>query len=631
MCGIGGIYSYKKKIEGAQSRIRRMSELIEHRGPDDQGEWIQENLAFCHRRLSIIDTSRKGRQPMVHKETGNCIVFNGEFYNFKAFRDRLKKLGYQFHSESDTEVLLYALHEFGYDFIRKIKGFFSFAFWNDKEKHLLLARDPVGIKPLYYQSKKEEVIFSSEIKPILSQNSSSELNDRAIQSYFRYRYNCDSESIFKNIHKLPQGHHVTIYQDGSTDLKRFWEPPQSFDSNIEGSELAKSLSLSVKERLVADVEIGCFLSGGIDSSSILANMKEFDYQTHAYTFQLKGSDDESIEAREFSKKLGFKQSLVGINEDFDEIFRKAVLALEEPIGDSIIYPTYLLCQKASENHKVVLSGEGADEILGGYVHHESIYRLEKIRPYLPKKLTTGILQKLKPLLKINEIFKLYPGQLGDESIERLKGYFSANNNADRMGFLNSLFHPNSENRLLSAEFRDQLMKYKSPYDQFNERADLYENTLLADLQFWSSDYSLLRMDRLGMAHGLEVRYPFFDTDLISQFLFYPKDQRYKKGLRKYQFRKGLESNKYLSNNQIFAKKKPFQIRPDHYFGPKYTKYLKDRINSSAALDLNLIDLSFVNKLINKEKVNLVESKQLFAILIFCIWYDEFKTNRWFRE
>ncbi len=629
MCGIGGIYSYKNKLESAERRIKQMSSLIEHRGPDDEGHWIQENLAFCHRRLSIIDTSRNGRQPMIHKETGNCITFNGEFYNYKTFRDRLKKLGYEFHSESDTEVLLYCLHEFGYDFIRKIKGFFAFAFWNEKEKHLLLARDAVGIKPLYYQTKKDEIVFSSEIKPILSQKENINFNDRAILSYFRYRYNCDTESFFKDINKIPQGHYVTIYEDGSTDLKCFWTPPQSFDPNIEASDLAKSLSLSVKERLVADVDIGCFLSGGIDSSSIIANMKEHNYKTHAYTFQLKGNDDESNEAKAFSSHLGFAQSFVGIAEDFDGVFKKAVLALEEPIGDSIIYPTYLLCQRAAENHKVVLSGEGADEILGGYVHHESIYRLEQIRPYLPKNLTAKALEKLKPLLKLNEFLKLYPGKLGDESITRLRRYISADTNSERMGLLNSLFHPYSENKLLSPDFRDQLMKYVSPYDQFEERADIYENTLLADLHFWSADYSLLRMDRLGMAHGLEVRYPFFDTDFISQYLLYPKEKRYKRGLRKFHFRKGLENNKYLSKKQIFTKKKPFQIRPDHYFGPKYAKYLKDRINSSSALDLNLIDLPSVNKLIDKQKMNLVESKQLFAILIFCIWYEEFNSNRWF--
>ena len=398
MCGIGGIFYFsQKKVQ--KSQLNEINRLMEHRGPDGDGLFIDNSLGLAHRRLKIIDLSESGKQPMTSHNGRFVISYNGECYNYKELRNELKKDGVLFRGESDTEVVLESFARWGSNALKKFNGMFAMAIWDKKQRTLTLARDRFGIKPLYFYHNKEKFIFSSEIKPLLASGVEFSLNHKHLYDFFTLRYVPSDETLYKGIKSFKSAHFMVIDQE-KIQSKCYWNLQLTEKKKPFSSEyLYDLLFSSVKYRLNSDVPIGLFLSGGIDSSSIAELTRKSGLSTDTFTFNVEGKYSEIKQAKEISLSCGHNPYSVG-HIDLNDL-EKIILSLEEPIGDSIILPSYSLATEAKKRVKVILSGEGADEIFNGYVHHSILYWLNKLKnirkiiafssKYLPKEILNTIL------------------------------------------------------------------------------------------------------------------------------------------------------------------------------------------------------------------------------------------------
>ncbi len=567
MCGINGFYNYSKvTISEGYPLLNKMNELINHRGPDDSGVWSdsQQIVFLGHQRLSILDLSTKGHQPMV-SEKGSVIVYNGEIYNFQNLRKRL--VDRLFFSRTDTEVLLYLYEKYGHKCLDLLNGMFAFAIWDDSKKELFLARDRVGIKPIYYTTNNGIFVFSSEIKSILTLPwMKAEFDKSSLYDFLTFSRLSPPNTMFKNIYKFHPGYYMIVGEYGIKTYKPYWEISylnlDSFGEKDLADLIFFELENSVKKRLVSDVPVGVFLSGGVDSSSIVATASKFSskpIKTFSIGFENSPEYDERLYASEISKYFSTEHSeKVVTPRDLVDFLPNVVEIFDEPLADETSIPIYFLSSMAREHGiPVILTGDGADEIFLGYrnllryvrlnPYYNSLSRLPRILPYSIAKLSklfninSSIYEMLIRMSKRQDFF--WGGARGfKESIKR--------------SFLSEKFLREIENNCSY----NQILNFRQQFDlvnRTNKKLTYIDWLCYYGIKSPVPNRYLLRADRLGMANSVELRVPFLDHHFVNVALSVPSEWKIKNGEPKYILKKSLEQ--ILPKKILYRKKQGFCV------------------------------------------------------------------------
>ena len=555
MCGICGQYNYKTSAAVDKGRLEAATQVIAHRGPDDEGFYYAGSLGLGFRRLSIIDLEG-GHQPMSDQEERVWVVFNGEIYNFPVLKDELKGFGHTFRTQSDTEVIVNGYKQWGVDVLEHLNGMFSIAIWDDERKQLLLARDPMGIKTLYYQAHPGGISFGSEIRSLLAFNDAKpEVDMEAANLFLRYRYTPAPYTIFKGIKKLAPGTQL-IVADGVERLDRWWNyRPEPFDPmpTVKDAEeqLLDLYAEAVQRQMISDVPLGLLLSGGLDSGLLLALMNGNGSSKKTYTVGYGASfkDDELSEAAETAEILGAENYSVKLTrESFEDTLSRVVSILEEPVASSSVVPMYHVCKRARADVKVALMGQGPDELFGGYLRHLGV-RYGNYWRALPRPVRS-VLGSALSLLPRNEtiIRGLYSLDCPDR-LQRYQEVFSLLP-GDR---INGLFHDG----IISPECGDNIL------DCWKDLVPLMEGTdELGGLQFLEvrsslPDELLMYADKLSMAHSLEIRVPFLDLEIVKFVERLPAEFKVHRGSRKVLHRRVCR--RFLPKRIIKRKKRGFAV------------------------------------------------------------------------
>ncbi|WP_404355214.1 XrtA/PEP-CTERM system amidotransferase [Methylotuvimicrobium sp. KM1] len=621
MCGIVGIFDLKEKREIDRELLGRMNEVQFHRGPDEGGLHTEPGLGFGHRRLSIIDLS-SGQQPM-HSQDGNVVLtYNGEVYNFPELRKELEGLGYTFKTHCDTEVILIGWQAWGESCVDRLRGMFAFAIWDRAKETLFLARDRLGIKPLYYaELPNGQFIFGSELKALkVHPQLPRELDATAIEDYFGFGYIPDPKTIYKNVHKLEPGFKLTIRR-GQQEYHpvQYWNVEfgvkQVKTEQETAEELIERFREAVDIRMVADVPLGAFLSGGVDSSGVVAMMAGLSEQP-VNTCSISFGDpafNESKYAQLVAERYHTAHRVEQVDpDDFHLIDRLAGL-YDEPYADSSALPTYRVCELAKKQVTVVLSGDGGDENLAGYRRyrwHTYEDRMRQIMPDALRKPLFGFLGRTYP--KADWAPKIFRAKSTFESIARdsLEGYFhsvSVNSNEIR-------------NALFSQTLKQELQGYQAVevFRRHAKNAASYDAQSLVqylDIKTYLPGDILTKVDRASMAHALEVRVPLLDHKLVEWFASFQPDLKLKGREGKYIFKKSLES--YLPDDILYRSKMGFAVPLASWFrGP-----LKDRVRESllgeTMIQSGYFDQAFVKKIVDQHQSGIRDySTSIWSLLMF---------------
>lgn len=625
MCGIVGLINC-----GDKKLLEKMSHEIAHRGPDDEGiEWFQElNSGLGHRRLSIIDLSPKGHQPMFN-DTGNlCITFNGEIYNYFEIRKELEKVNYRFRSNSDTEVILKSYEQWGEKCLNKFNGMFAFAILDLRKKKLFAARDRVGIKPFYYYHNDNKFIFASEIKSIIASDIYKKEPDYDIL-YNPSRFVLSPYTGFKNIYKLPAGHYL-IFDFKQLKIEKFWDiyPSEQDISNKEAVEkLDHLLNDAVQLQMISDVEVGVLLSGGLDSSIISALMRK-NSTKDIYSFTIKFSErdkkfqkneDDSYYAKKIAEKFGFIHKEIEINPDIENLIKKIIWNLDEPIADPAAINTFLISKYARENNiYVLLNGMGGDEIFAGYREQLACLLSDTYQKYVTKHLQNFLINILKiiPVASKNQGFKnlrILKRFLSFSSYPRYERFLLAMNI-----FPFDVFQSLYKNKV---KIEDSYF-YHLQKDYFNNSLSYLTQICYNNSKVFLTEHNLNYSDKSSMAIGVEGRPPLTDHRII-EFMFSLKPKFRINGFtQKYLLKKVAE--KYLPKEIIYRPKAPFSSPLRSWvkgpLNPIIEKYLsKERLNK-----YDLYDYDIVKTLINNDRKSFVDNSIfIWQILTTQIWFETF--------
>ncbi|MBQ8297961.1 MAG: asparagine synthase (glutamine-hydrolyzing) [Ruminococcus sp.] len=620
MCGIVG---FTNKINDSNRVIGEMMDRIKHRGPDAEGKYVDEDIALGHRRLSIIDVSSQGDQPLFNEDGTVVLVFNGEIYNFQGIRERLIEAGHRFRTKTDSEVLIHGYEEYGTKLLDMLRGMFSFVIWDKNKKELFGARDFFGIKPLYYAQMNDTFMFGSEIKSFLAHpHFKKELNTSVLENYLTFQYSPTQETFFKGVYKLPPAHYF-IYKDGKLKTERFWDVHFSPDEKPDLEEWTNKISDifhdSVKAHKIADVEVGSFLSSGVDSSYVAA-VADVD-KTFTVGF---GKDEKYNEigwAKEFSKAIGKENtSKVITPEEYWGNLAKIQYHMDEPLADPAAVALYFVCNIASEQLKVVLSGEGADEIFGGY----NVYSEPGATFYdkLPRAVKRGIgaaAEKLPAKRGVNFFVRK-----GKDLEERFIG------NA-------YMFTPEERRSLLKIRTNAPMPQEitKPFYDNVRGMDDVTKMQYL-DLHLWMAGDILLKADKMSMANSLELRVPFLDREVMALAERIPVRYRVThkeitdentKYITKYAMRLAAKKDTPKQTAKTAAKKKlgfPVPIR----VWLKEDKYYNIvRSTFEGASSQKFFNTAVLVKLLDDHRAGKADnSRKIWTVFIFLVWYKVYFEN-----
>lgn len=563
MCGICGIYHFDgQRIDKAL--LQRMNNTLIHRGPDGEGYFIKSNIGLGHRRLSIIDLE-SGKQPMGNEDGSVQVVFNGEIYNFLELKKDLEAKGYRFRTRSDTETIVYGYEEWGEDFVQKLRGMFAIALWDSRNQKLLLIRDRIGKKPVYYYLGRDRILFASEIKALLMDKSiPKEIDPIALDSYLSFGYVPSPLSIFKAIRKLPPAH-MAVCRPGHFSVRQYWH----LDMGNEGSakpeeevleDLRARFDEAVQLRLTSDVPLGAFLSGGVDSSAVVASMAGLIGKEPVKTATIGFSEkrfDEMEYARIVAGQYQTDHTEFVVNPDALEVLKNIVWHLDEPFADASAIPTYYVSKMARQKVTVALSGDGGDEIFAGYINRYYMNRLEgSIRKKLPSFFRKKI---LGPLGEIYPRVDYLPRPF------RLKRFLSNLSHTFEQAYFRDMsfyFLPEMKKKLYRPEFQTAVKDFDAcdilgDHFRVNQNSDSTTRVQYVDIKTYLPEDILVKVDRMSMAHSLEVRAPLLDHKLIEYVGFLPSNLKLKGKESKYIFKKMLEGR--LPQNILYRKKQGFSI------------------------------------------------------------------------
>ncbi len=634
MCGITGLISLEKFNS---KLLEQMTEAITHRGPDDFGIKFFKNkdfdAGFGQRRLSILDLSLTGHQPMSNLTEDIWITFNGEIYNYLELKTELLELGYQFKSKTDTEIIIYGYQEFGIDFFKKMNGMFAFCIFDKRKSEFILARDRLGQKPLHFYFSKKKFAFSSELKsliklPFISKN----IDLKNLSRYFSFEYVPAPYSIFEDVFKLEPGHFLKIKVKNSELMlskKKYWDidfKKREVASNQEdaGKDIIRLLKKSIDRRLMSDVPLGVFLSGGIDSAGIVALLSEIMDPRKIKTFTI-GFDEKSFNESNYAAKISriFRtdhhqqilslEKMLGI---IPEIFEK----LDEPFADASIIPTYLLSKFTKKYVTVALGGDGGDELFAGYDPFLATY-WSKYYEKIPYQIHENIIKPLVDKLPVSSKNM----SLDFKMKHFLKGVY--NSPIIRNQIWLGAFNQSEHKKLFSADVNEKITGFDSydilkkdlAYTNFRDDFDLITHHYQKN---YLSDDILVKVDRASMMNSLEVRAPFLDVDLVEYANSLPSNYKIRRTVRKYILKKSLEGK--LPNDILYRKKKGFGI--------PLTKWIKDDLKKEIVGMLNydkikregIFNPKSVSEILNQHFNNKKDNrKQIWSLYVFEKWQENF--------
>ncbi|TSC96017.1 MAG: asparagine synthase [Parcubacteria group bacterium Athens1014_10] len=621
MCGITGFVGY-----GNEEILKKMTATLEHRGPDDAGFYFNGEMGLGHRRLSIIDLAT-GHQPVFNEDKTVAVIFNGEIYNFLDLKKELEKR-HQFKTKSDTEVIIHLYEEKGESFLADLNGMFALALWDEKKKKLILGRDRMGQKPLYYSLLNQTLIFGSELKAILSHPlAKREIDFSSLAKYLTFEYIPSPKSIFKNINKLKAGEYL-VYQSSKLEIKSYWDinfkfqiPNSKFQNCLQ--ELDKKLEEAVKIRLMSDVPLGIFLSGGIDSSAIAYYAQKNSSQkikTFSIGFEEK-SFDESKYARQIAEFLNTEHyEKIFNSKDVLDLVPKVMDFLDEPLADTSILPTYLLSKFTREKVKVALGGDGGDELFMGYQTFQA-HKINQVYQKFPrffKKIAEKLIYNLPLSLdNISFDFQLKKFLSGaDFPIQRrdiiwLGSFLPAQ--------LSELFKPEI---LARANLENQFEEADNYYQKIKGH-NFYNQIIYLYQKFYLQDDILTKVDRASMANGLEARAPFLDYHLV-EFINSIKWQYKLKGFEmKYIFKKLMENK--LPKNIINRPKKGFGIPMAKWINNELKEFTLNLLSKEKIDREGFFNYSFIVQILKEHFSRKKDNRKLiWTLLVFEMWLEKWE-------
>jgi len=614
MCGICGQIRVAHDRPVDQETIRRMSRTMFHRGPDDEGYFFDGSMGFGFRRLSIIDLSG-GHQPMSDAEESVWVAFNGEIYNYLELRSELEKFGHKFRTSSDTEVIIHGYKQWGNDVFNHLNGMFGVGIWDVRQKKLLVARDPMGIKLIYYRLVNGTLTFGSEIRPVLAaEDGKPSVNAEALNLFFRFRYTPSPLTIYQGVNKLAPGT-MLVVENGNVRVERWYNfSPAPFADNLSDADATEQLFQlyrgAVKRHLLADVPVGILLSGGLDSGLLLALMNEHGRDWPAYTIGYGKSyaDDELVDAAETASLLCAQHHQVRIDqEEFEKSLPNIVRFLEEPVASSSIVPMYFVCQRARQDVKVALIGQGPDELFGGYTRHLGVHHGETWRG-LPKPLQAAA-AKIIASLPRNETLKRGVASLGiEDRLARYENVFALHP-ADTV---NSLF------RDAGLKFNG-LTEYLRPLEGQMTKLDELGGFQLLEVRSSLPDELLMYADKLSMAHSLEARVPYLDRTVVEFAQRLKASFKVRGRERKWLHRRVCE--KFLPRQILKRKKRGFAVNVvDDWFQNSAQGKVTEMLRDNTSLMYSLLDPAPVKKLLEDHQSHRQDNhKLLFSLVMFEQW------------
>ncbi len=609
MCGISGVIG--PEIKHKDKVIEAMVSRIIHRGPDEDGFYVDKNVGLGMRRLSIIDLST-GHQPITSEDENLLIFFNGEIYNYLELKKDLLNKKYKFKTDSDTEVILHMYEEYGEDMVKQLRGMFTFCIYDIEKKEVFVARDFFGIKPLYYLVQKEKIVaFSSEAKSFLSfPGFIPEVNDSAVYNYLSFQYNPLAESFFKDVYKLPPAHFLKInIATGVTEIKKYWsfdfEQNRELDEKKTKIDLLYTIKDSVRHHMIADVPVGAFLSGGIDSSIIATMMQDIRGEKKIKTFTV-GWDTltEGAEAKETSDQLGTDHTELTIDpKEYFSVLGKAVYHFDEPVADPSAIGIYFLAREARKSVKVVLSGEGSDELFGGYNIYTAPFASNKLL-WLPKPIIDFALK-----IPFNFFGKNYLKRV-NEKIE--SWYFG------QKYFSDSIFDRKEIKKMWKGE-KEDFQSMNSLYKKITKLSDSTKMQYI-DINTWLVGDILAKADKMTMAHSLELRVPFLDIKVADLARTLPDRFKWHNGSTKYLLREAF--SRIIPESTRNRRKLGFPT-PIRDWMTKDTVGIYDSILNNKYIKEKL-DMEYIKRIIDEHTENKKDnSRKIYTLLMLALWYDTF--------
>ena len=585
MCGIAGIFHLTEQQQIDAQLIAKMNDRQFHRGPDAGDYFFDPGIALAHRRLSIIDLEGSP-QPMLSADKRACLVFNGEIYNFKELHAELSAKGYTFNTHGDTETILNAWLEWGEECVHKLRGMFAFAIWDREKQCVFIARDRLGIKPFFYSLLPSgEFLFGSELK-VLTEHPQFDktLRNTTIEDYFSLGYIPEPHTIYQHAYKLPPGHTLMLKkgEKGLPAAKEYWDVPVGYEHPLTQQEIDEQLIERLKEavniRMVADVPLGSFLSGGVDSSAVVAMMSQLQsdpVNTCAIGFDVKAFNETEF-AQMVADRYQTNHRVETVSADDFDLVDKLADLYDEPYADSSAIPTYRVCELARKHVTVALSGDGGDELFAGYSRYRMHQGEEKIRNLLP-------LGVRRPLF--GPLGSLYPKMDWAPRFVRAKTTFQSMAMDTVQGYHNtmSILRADERAKLFSPEYKDSLQGYSSLeiFRKYGDKVKHLDETKIAqyiDMKTYLVGDILTKVDRASMAHSLEVRVPIIDHKFVEWAFNVPTDKNLLNGLGKLSFKKSLEP--HLPNDVLYRKKMGFAVPLANWFrGP-----LKERLYDGVLSD-----------------------------------------------
>ncbi len=593
MCGITGFTWEDKEL------IRAVTNCIAHRGPDAEGYYIDKGISLGHRRLSIIDLSPKGKQPMFNEDNTIILTFNGEIYNFKELKSELVKNGHIFKSNSDTEVIIHGYETYGEKIFSMLDGMFALGLWDKINQKLIIARDRIGKKPLYYSQDGKNLLFASEIKSLLKAGVSRDIDKETLLDTMASRFSPGNKTVFSKVKKLPPGNYG-IFIKGKLEIHSYWNMPPLTEKHTPSiKEIDNHIEKAVEKRLISDVPVGILLSGGLDSSTLVSYMARKTSKISTFSVGFTEGINETNYAKIVSDHFGTKHTEMILNEEMLSYLPKVVWHLDEPIADPAALPTYLLCKEVSKHVKVALSGEGGDEVFGGYHTINSlplINKLSKIPNILKKNLGAPLIEAIAPFHKYpkKQIYNFGADLLRSKTIEEAykKLYYFPFNKEELISFTGNI--------------RPDLL------DKFIKNKDFYKASINFYFNEWLPNDLLMKVDKMSMAHGLEIRAPFLDKRLIEYFFTIPKKYKINKDI----FKKTVAP--HLPKIIVNRKKQGFSLPVSTWFTKKdFLDRVIPQIN-----DLSRRKLFKQNEIDNliKHPSNYRNDHKLWSLLNIELWY-----------
>jgi asparagine synthase (glutamine-hydrolysing) len=622
MCGIVGVFD-RSGAPVDRDLLNKMRSVLRHRGPDGDGEFLDNEVGLGHLRLSIIDVEGGG-QPIDNEDGRLQVVFNGEIYNFIELRAELEAAGHQFKTRSDTEVIVHAYEQWGPDCVRRFNGMFAFALWDSQRRELLLARDHLGIKPLYYLELGTRILFASEIKALLQDSACPrDVDVAALAELFTFRYVPSPKTLFKGIRKLPPGHRMTISRRG-IEVERYWtwvpglHTQRSEEALIE--EYQTLLEDAVRLQLRSDVPLGLFLSSGIDSGVLLAIMSQYSSTpVRAFTIGFEGGEksNEVDDARDLARMFGANHDFMMVTaDDYERYYDRYLWDLEEPVGNETAAAFYFVSKITSQHVKVALTGQGADEPWAGYDRHLGA-KLSAYSSRIPVGVTDSLASVVTRLPGRFERLKRSAVSLGEPDV------------LTRFAKIYSFFSEEMKERLFCDSLKGQLAAAGSQPKEALRRLqgdvatlDPLTQILYLDTRTNLPDDLLMVGDKMSMANSLEARVPFLDYRLIEFIERLPPGMKLNKLTGKYLHKRALE--KWLPREVVWRKKKGFDNPVEHWFRNRMRPFVEEHLLSRDSAVARFFDQAYISRLLELDRGGKEQYRRhIYLLLSFELWHRRF--------